>query len=144
MYRLLVYIHVVSAMASIGPFFLLFPLLGKLRRADSGELHLLLPVFRSAVRLSKHAGHVLVASGVALLWASGWVWIRSSWVQLTIAVMVGSLYFIARAFSPAIRQLLQQGGDRDTAMTVLSRSLYLYLFLMLLMLWFMVSKPNLW
>jgi len=144
MYSLFVYIHVVSAMASIGPFFLLFPLLGKMRKAEEQELHHYLPIFRFSVQLSKHAGHVLVGSGVMLLWLSGWAWIYSSWVQLTLAVMVGSLYFIARAFSPTLRQLKEPGHDRGSLMDILARSLYLYVILMLIMLWFMVAKPDYW
>jgi uncharacterized membrane protein len=142
-YIFVVFLHVISAVASIGPFFILFPLLAKMRSAGEDELRIYLPVFSSAVRLSKHAGHVLVTTGIFLMILGGWDW-RTSWVVLTILVMVGSLYFIARAFSPTIKKLREPDSNRGPLLTKLYRSLILYIALMLVMLWFMIAKPLYW
>ncbi|WNQ09123.1 hypothetical protein MJA45_15865 [Paenibacillus aurantius] len=143
LYRLLVFLHVVSVLVSVGPFFILIPLIRKLRQADEKELNYYLPTFAGSVRLSKHAGHVLVVSGILLMWLGEWSW-GTSWVVLTIVVMVSSLYFIARAFSPTLRKLQQPHENRDALVNKLRFSLALYIVLMLVMLWFMVVKPQLW
>ena len=63
-YRFIIYLHVLSVVASIGPFFILLPMIKKLKAASGEELNPYLDTFRFTVRLSKHAGHVLVGSGV--------------------------------------------------------------------------------
>ncbi|MGE5704732.1 MAG: DUF2269 family protein [Clostridia bacterium] len=104
MYRLVVFIHVVSALLSLGPFFAFLPSIKKIGNMTKTEMRLFIDLFRFSVRLSKHAGHVLVASGFLLMWLGGWSW-TTSWIALTLLVMIGSLYFFARAFSPLLRQL---------------------------------------
>jgi hypothetical protein len=144
MYPWLVYLHILSAVASIGPFFVLIPLLRKMKTAENAELQLHLDSFQFAVRLSKHTGHLLVATGVLLMWLGNWPW-KTSWILATIIVMVTSLYFIARAFSPTIRELRKPTvpiGDRNLLLRKLSRALYLYIALLLVMMWFMVVKPT--
>lgn len=143
MYPWLVFIHSVSAMVSIGPFFVLIPMLRKLQTAQ-GELQAsYLDSFHFVVRLSKHAGHVLVASGLLLMWLGEWHW-SEPWIAGTFAVLFASLLFMARAFSPTIRKLRQPDSDRAALLRKLSRSLYLYLFVLFVMLWLMIMKPQLW
>ncbi|TBL80253.1 DUF2269 family protein [Paenibacillus thalictri] len=143
MYVTLVYLHIVSTVVAIGPFFLLIPLLGKIRKAADAELQVHLDSFRFAVQLSKHSGHVLIATGLLLMWLGSWPW-TTSWILATWIVLATSLYFFARAFSPTIRKLRSSElavTDREPLVRKLARSLYLYLLLLFLMMWFMVAKP---
>jgi hypothetical protein len=140
MYPILVFIHAVSAMVSIGPFFVLIPMLRKLRTADGDNLTIYLDTFQFVVRLSKHTGHVLVFSGLLLMWLGNWPW-TTPWIFATFIVLFASLFFMARAFSPTIRKLRAPSHDREVLVTKLSRSLYIYLFVLFLMLWLMMMKP---
>jgi hypothetical protein len=143
-YSFVLYLHIFSVIPSLGPFFILFPLLRKLRSASTDELIIYLPTFTFAVRLSKHSGHVLVPSGVLLMWLGHVSWL-TSWVLLTLFILVSSLYFIARAFSPTIRMLaIPEHNNRQVLVNKLRSSLLLYVLLMMIMLWFMVAKPNFW
>ncbi|MDQ0215340.1 putative membrane protein [Oikeobacillus pervagus] len=143
MYRVLLYIHIVSAILSIGPFFVLLPLIRKLRIGKGNVQQAYLDSFRFVVRLSKHAGHVLVVSGVLLVFMSSWTW-KTSWILMTVAIMVSSLYFLARAFSPTIRKFADPKHDQELLIRKLKRSLIMYIGLLLVMLWFMVTKPVFW
>jgi hypothetical protein len=143
LYRSLVYIHIVSVIASIGPFFALIPLAKKLRAAEGEVQSVYLSSFRFAVRLTKHAGHVLVVSGILLVLWGPWSW-KSSWIIMTILIMMSSLFFLARAFSPLLRKFTETGHDRDKLVRKLNRTTIAYMLLLLLMLWFMVAKPVLW
>ncbi|WP_088071230.1 hypothetical protein [Gottfriedia luciferensis] len=143
LYRLLLYIHISSVILSIGPFFILFPILKKLNVSESAIQQSYLDVFRFAVRLAKHAGHVLVGSGVLLVLVGSWSW-KTSWIVMTILLLVSSLFFLARAFSPTIRKFSEPDQDRGTLIQLLRRSTWIYIILLMVMLWFMVVKPTLW
>lgn len=142
MYTFVLYAHILSAVLSIGPFFVLLPLLKRMEAASGNVLDAHIITFKSATRLVKHAGHVLVATGILLIWQGPWQW-STSWVVCTLAVMVASIFFLARAFTPILRQF---GGGADHTLLVkkLNRSLWIYILLLLLMLWFMVGKPMFW
>ncbi|MFE5317381.1 DUF2269 family protein [Paenibacillus sp. NPDC056579] len=143
LYPWLVFIHAVSAMVSIGPFFVLIPMLAKLRTAEEPLLSAYLDSFHFVVRLSKHCGHVLVFSGLLLMWLGDWPW-NTPWLFGTFVVLFASVLFMARAFSPTIRQLRKPDHDRTRLVDKLARALYLYLFVLFLMLWLMIMKPALW
>lgn len=102
-----------------------------------------LEVFQAAIRLVKHAGHVLVGSGILLVWQGNWPW-TTSWVIMTIVVMVSSVVFLAKAFKPKIREFHAGTIDLDTLIKKLKSAVWKYILLLLIMLWFMVAKPNLW
>lgn len=139
----LLFLHIGSAALSIGPFFVLLPLINKMRSAEHEVLLTYLEVFRSSVRLVKHAGHVLVATGILLVWQSAWTW-AASWLIMTIAVMAGSIFFLARAFTPVIRQFMGGKISQHNLVSKLRRSIWMYILLLLVMLWFMVAKPIIW
>ena len=103
MYKLIIFAHVMSAILSIGPFFVLFPVLNRMKGKSGEVLDSHIELFQAAIRIVKHAGHVLVVSGILLMWQGGWPW-STSWVILTILVMVSSIVFLAKAFKPKIRQ----------------------------------------
>ncbi|SEJ27666.1 hypothetical protein SAMN04488127_1472 [Bhargavaea ginsengi] len=142
-YQLILYLHVFSAALSIGPFFVLVPLIGRMKVADQAALGVQLAVFQSAVRIVKHAGHLLVLSGVLLILSSGYMW-TTSWVAMTILVMLASIVFLARAFKPVIMELKEDGKDRVRLLRILNRKLWIYILLLMLMLYFMVVKPSFW
>jgi hypothetical protein len=142
-YSLLIYLHIFSVILSIGPYFVLFPLLAKMKSASFELLPLYIEPFRFTVRLTKHAGHVLVTTGVLLTWLSAWSW-TTPWILTTVVIMVGSLYFIARAFSPLLRQLGAPHDNRGTLIAKLKKALIYYVLITMTMMWFMVGKPALW
>ncbi|MFC5529714.1 hypothetical protein [Cohnella yongneupensis] len=128
---------------SIGPFFVFIPVIRKLRVAEAAAQNAYLDTFRSAIRLAKHAGHVLVGSGILLVVTGSWPW-STSWILLTILLLTGSLLFLARAFSPKIRRFNEPDQDKDTILRLIARSVWIYLALLMTMLAFMVIKPVFW
>ncbi|PEZ09212.1 hypothetical protein CN326_02400 [Bacillus sp. AFS018417] len=143
LYRLLLYVHIFSVILSIGPFFVLLPLIKKLRASEARTQQAYLDVFRFSVRLAKHAGHVLVASGALLVLAGPWTW-KTPWIVMTLILMASSLFFLARAFSPTIRKFNETSQDKNALIQLLWRSVWTYIVLLMVMLWFMVTKPALW
>ncbi|ALS79965.1 MULTISPECIES: hypothetical protein [Planococcus] len=143
MYSLILFAHILSAVLSIGPFFVLLPLVKRMETASGDVLQSHIVTFKSATRLVKHAGHVLVTTGVLLIWQGPWGW-GTSWILGTLAVMVGSVFFLARAFTPTLRKFGNEKFNHLQLVKKLHRSLWIYIFLLSLMLWFMVDKPNFW
>ncbi|PLS18449.1 hypothetical protein CVD28_07235 [Bacillus sp. M6-12] len=143
LYRVLIYLHVSSVIVSIGPFFVLLPLVKKLRQAKGAELEAIMDAFRFAVRLTMHAGHVLVTTGILMVVMGPWTW-KTPWIVMTLFIMFCSLFFLARAFSPKLRKLTEEGQNRSDIAAKLNRSVWTYIFLLMAMLWFMVVKPSLW
>jgi hypothetical protein len=143
LYRIVIYIHVLSVIASIGPFFILLPIVKKLLIAKESELDAYLNTFRFVVRLSKHAGHVLVGSGVVLVVSGPWTW-ETPWIVMTLILLFCSLFFLARAFSPTLRKFHEEGYNRKELVAKLKRSVWIYIALLSAMLWFMVVKPSFW
>ncbi len=145
MYSLLLYIHIFSVILAIGPFFVLLPLISKMRSASQNELLLYLDSYTFVIQLSKHAGHILVLSGILLIWVGSWNW-STSWIVMTVVILLGALFFIARAFSPIVKKLKIEKDDRNRVILLhyLKRSLFLYMVIMLVMMWLMVAKPTLW
>ena len=143
LYRLFIYIHVLSATASVGPFFILFPLIQKMKTAVQPELGAYLNSFRFIVRLAKHAGHVLVISGALLVFMGPWTW-QTPWILMTLFVMFLSLFFLARAFTPKLRKFEEPDVDKVQLAAQLRKTTWTYIILLAAMLWFMVVKPSLW
>ncbi|NKE07445.1 hypothetical protein [Mesobacillus selenatarsenatis] len=142
-YRIIIYLHVASVVMSIGPFFILMPIVKKLPDAVGKELEAYLATFKSAVRLSKHAGHVLIGTGVLLVILGPWTW-KTPWIIATLALLFASLFFLARAFSPTLRKFAEEGANKIELSAKLKRTIWTYIILLMSMLWFMVVKPNLW
>ncbi|MBM4763200.1 hypothetical protein [Bacillus sp. B15-48] len=143
LYRFIIYLHVLSAIGSIGPFFILVPTVKKLRVAGDEKLAAYLDIFRFAVWFSKHSGHVLVGSGILLVLMGPWTW-GTPWIIMTLVVMFASLFFLARAFSPTLRKFEEDGHNKDMLIVKLNRTTWIYIILLSIMLWFMVVKPPLW
>ena len=139
----IVLIHVLSAVVSIGPLFVLFAILKKIRHADPAIETAYIAIFRSIVRLIKHAGHVLVGSGIVLVYFGPWPW-GTSWIVLTIGLMVVSIFFLAKGFSGTLKKFVEPGVDRLKLISKLYSSTWIYITLLVLMLALMVIKPTLW
>jgi len=142
-YPLLLFLHVFSVTLTIGPFFVLFPVAKRLRTAEMAELPAYLYTFQFSVRLVKHAGHVLVVTGILLALVGDWPW-TTPWLLLTIILLVGSIIFLARAFTPTLRRFREDNPDRIALGNKLYRALWIYIALLLFMLMLMVTKPLLW
>ncbi|MBY6038184.1 hypothetical protein KUV80_16105 [Fictibacillus nanhaiensis] len=143
LYKVFLYIHILSVIASIGPFFILFPIVKKLRTADGAEMDAHLATFRFIVWLAKHAGHVLVGSGILLVIFGPWTW-DTPWLLATLFILFCSLFFLARAFSPTLRKFNEEEPDKYMLADKLKKAVWIYIILLLIMLWFMVVKPYLW
>lgn len=142
-YVFIVFIHVLSAAISVGPLFVLFAILKKMRQAETNLETAYIAIFRSVVRLIKHAGHVLVGSGILLVYLGPWPW-TTSWIVLTIGLMVVSIFFLARGFSSTLKKFVNPNVDRLLLINTLHKATWLYITLLALMLALMVIKPTLW
>ncbi|PTQ56374.1 MAG: hypothetical protein BSOLF_0309 [Candidatus Carbobacillus altaicus] len=143
LYTGIIFIHVLSVIASIGPYFVFFPLLKTLRTADGKMLQQSLAIFRFVVWLTKHAGHILVVSG-AILWIWGGYPLLTTWIAVPVTILLGGLFFLVRAFSPTLRALEQGTIGREAAIKRLTRSTLIYLLVLTISLWFMIAKPVWW
>ncbi len=142
-YRILIFLHVLGAIGSIGPFFILLPIVKKLRASRDVEMTAYLSTFWFVVRLTKHSGHLLIISGVLLTILGPWTW-RTPWIMMTLVIMFASLFFLAQAFSPKLRKFPEKDANKEELADKLRRSLWMYIIILLAMLWFMVVKPTLW
>lgn len=139
-----VFIHVLSAILSIVPFFVLLPMLKKMKTAlVHEEMVAYVATFQIAIRVVKHAGHVLIISGIYLLWRSGYSF-ATPFIAATIGLLVVSLFFLAKAFKPTMRTFNTPEYDQQQFVGKLKRATWIYVILLTLMLWFMVTKPVLW
>lgn len=143
LHTLILYIHVLSAVISIGPLFALIPTLKKMEKSKESQLDGFVQSFQSSITVVKHAGHVLVFSGIILILISSWTW-TTSWIVLTIALMVGSIVFLARAFKPTLKTFNTPEFNKGYFILKLRKSTWLYILLLLIMLYLMVAKPNFW
>lgn len=137
------YVHILSAVVSIGPLVSLLPMLKKMEKADDGELKGFVQAFKISIDVVKHAGHVLVISGAVLIGVSHWRW-TTSWVVLTIAIMFASIVFLAKAFKPTLSTFNTKEFQKDHFIKKLRIATIKYILLLLIMLLLMVVKPNLW
>ncbi|MBB6446740.1 hypothetical protein [Bacillus benzoevorans] len=142
-YRILIFLHVLGAIGTIGPFFILLPIVKKLRTSRDVEITAYLSTFWFVIRLTKHSGHLLVISGVLLTVLGPWTW-RTPWIMMTLVILFASLFFLARAFSPKLRKFPEKDANKEELADKLRRSLWMYIIILLAMLWFMVVKPTLW
>ncbi len=138
-----IYIHVLSAVISVGPLVALLPILKKMEKTDEAHLSGFVQAFQTSITVVKHAGHVLVLSGIILIWLSAWTW-TTSWIVMTIAVMVGSVVFLAKAFKPTLKTFGTPEFNKKKFVAKLHKSTIIYISLLLIMLWFMVAKPTFW
>lgn len=139
----IVFAHVVSAVLSIGPLFIIMPLINRLIKMVKAEEEIYLSLIHVIIRLVMHAGHVLVVTGVLLIYLGPWPW-HTSWVVMTVVVMGLSGVFLATGFTRVIRRFHEPKIDKIWVLHKLKRTTWIYIGLMILMLWLMVQKPVFW
>ena len=142
-YGAIVFLHVISAVLAIGPLFILMPIIKRLRGVGTVVEKVYLTVVNVIIRLVMHAGHVLVYTGVLLLIFGPWPW-HTSWVIMTLAVMLLSGVFLANGFTVVLRRFNNPNADKNKILNRLNTTSWIYIGLMLIMLWLMVQKPMLW
>ncbi len=142
-YAVIVYLHVLSAVVSIGPLFVLFPIIRRMRSGAGTDDAMLISLFKWTIRFVMHSGHVLVVTGVLLLLTGPWPW-YTSWVIVTIGVMLLSVVFLASGFSRVLIRFPLEPENREALIDTLAKTSRRYILLLLIMLYLMVAKPAFW
>jgi len=143
LYGTIIFIHAVSAVLSIGPLFILMPIIKRLRGVETDIEAAYLSVINVTIRIVMHAGHVLVTTGTLLLIFGPWPW-YTSWVVTTIAILLFSGVFLAKGFTFVLRRFNNPEIDKNSILSRLNITSWIYIGLMLVMYWLMVQKPVLW
>lgn len=143
LYSTVVFMHVVSAVLSIGPLFILMPVIKRLRDAQSDVELAYMSVIKVVIRVVMHAGHALVFTGALLLILGPWPW-YTSWVVMTIFVMGVSGVFLATGFTRVLKTFYVPGVNKQELLNRLNQTSWVYIALMIVMLWLMVQKPIFW
>lgn len=143
LYSTVVFMHVVSAVLSIGPLFILMPVIKRLRGAQSDVELAYMSVIKVVIRVVMHAGHALVFTGALLLILGPWPW-YTSWVVMTIFVMGVSGVFLATGFTRVLKTFYVPGVNKKELLNRLNQTAWVYIGLMIVMLWLMVQKPIFW
>ena len=142
-YKIALFLHVVSAVVATGPLFAIFPMLKRMEKVEGTLEQGIIEGLRGAVGAVSLAGHFLVPTGIIVLLFSGWSW-QTSWVLATIVMLVASLLFLAKAFKPAWRIADATQFDKPLFIRTMRSATIKYILIMIVMLWFMVAKPQLW
>lgn len=142
-YGTIVFLHIISAVLSTGPLFVLMPIIKRLHGVDLTIETAYLSIIRVIIRLVMHAGHVLVFTGVVLMIVGPWPWF-TSWVVMTVVVMGISAIFLATGFTRVLREINVPGIDKKRLLNRLNKTSWVYIALMMIMLWLMVQKPVFW
>ena len=144
LYDIVVYLHIIGAILSIGPFFVLFPLMNRMQRTqDMRVLQGYVEAFHLAVQVVKHAGHFLVVFGILAAMIGGYRW-STPWIVVTFVLLMSSVVYLARAFKPTLRTFGTAQFEQSTFVARLRQAVWIYVILLLIMLWLMVAKPMFW
>lgn len=142
-YTTLVFLHVASAILAIGPLFIIILIINQLKKVVGAGEVAYLSIINATVRLVMHAGHALVVTGILLILLGPWPW-HTSWVIMTIIIMLLSAAFLATGFSKVTRKFNAPNANRNRILNQLKRNTWAYIAIMLILLWLMVHKPILW
>ncbi len=143
LYTFLIYIHVISAIGSIGPLFVLLVLLSRMGKIDTGEWKGYVESLQGSIDVVKHAGHAVVLSGILLILFGSWSFAHS-WVVLTLILLVASLVFLARAFKPTMQTYGSDSFNKKQFIFTLQKNTWIYITLLLMITALMVFKPIIW
>ena len=142
-YKIALFLHVLSAVVATGPLFAIFPMLKRMEKVEGVLEQGMIEGLRGAVRAVSLAGHFIVPTGIVLLLFSGWSW-KTPWVLATTIMLVASLLFLAKAFKPAWRIAEAANFDKRLFIRTMRSATIKYILIMIVMLWLMVAKPQLW
>lgn len=142
-YSFFIFLHIVSVILAIGPLFIIIPVIRTLEKETVvTEREFKLPI-KKAVWIVMHGGHLLVTTGVLLILFGPYPW-HTSWVVLTVGVMVAFSYFLATGYSRPLKKYDSKLMTRKKLYSRLKRTTFLYITLMFVMLALMVFKPVFW
>ena len=139
----MLYIHIISAIGSVGPLFVLLVLLSRMKKIDANEWNGYVQSLQGSIDVVRHAGHLVVISGILLIIFGSWSFAHS-WVVLTLILLVASLVFLASAFKPTMQTYGSDAFNKEQFITTLQRNTWIYIMLLLIILGLMVYKPILW
>lgn len=142
-YKIALFLHVLSAVVATGPLFAIFPMLKRMENVDGLLEQGIIEGLRGAVGAVSLAGHFLVPTGIILLLFGGWSW-NTSWVLATIIMLLASLLFLAKAFKPAWYLAEAANFDKRLFIRIMRNATIKYILIMIVMLWLMIAKPQLW
>lgn len=143
LYTFLIYIHIISAIGSVGPLFVLLVLLNRMGKVDTGEWKGYVQSLQGSIDVVKHAGHAVVLSGILLILLGSWSFVHS-WVVLTLILLVASLVFLARAFKPTMQTYGSDSFNKKQFIFTLQKNTWIYITLLLMITALMVFKPIIW
>ena len=143
LYTFILYIHIISAIGSVGPLFVLLVLLSRMKKLDANEWNGYVQSLQGSIDVVRHAGHLVVISGILLIVFGSWSFAHS-WVVLTLILLVASLVFLASAFKPTMQTYGSDVFNKEQFITTLQRNTWIYIMLLLIILGLMVYKPILW
>ena len=143
LYTFILYIHIISAIGSVGPLFVLLVLLSRMKKIDANEWNGYVQSLQGSIDVVRHAGHLVVISGILLIVFGSWSFAHS-WVVLTLILLVASLVFLASAFKPTMHTYGSDAFNKEQFITTLQRNTWIYIMLLLIILGLMVYKPILW
>ena len=142
-YKIALFLHVLSAVVATGPLFAIFPMLKRMESIEGVLEQGIIEGLCGAVRAVSLAGHFLVPTGIILLLFGGWSW-NTSWVLATIIMLLASLLFLAKAFKPAWYLAEAANFDKRLFIRTMRNATIKYIPIMIVMLWLMIAKPQLW
>ena len=143
LYTFILYIHIISAIGSVGPLFVLLVLLSRMKKLHANEWNGFVQSLQGSIDVVRHAGHLVVISGILLIVFGSWSFTHS-WVVLTLILLVASLVFLASAFKPTMQTYGSDSFNKEQFITTLQRNTWIYIILLLIILGLMVYKPILW
>lgn len=143
LFTITLYLHILSVIIATGPLFAIFPILNRMKHANPDALPSYIVALQGLLRAVANGGHFIVPTGLLLIYFSGWSW-SSPWLIVTYIVMGCSLYFMARAFKPAMNFAKSGEFTKEQFIQMMKTATWKYIFLMGFFLWLMVEKPNFW
>lgn len=128
---------------AIGPLFGIFPLLNRMKFTSTSQTEGFVLSLQGLLKTVSRGGHILVPSGLILIWLGGWSW-TTSWVILTFIIMLSTLLFLAKAFKPSMNLVGTPAFSIEKFISMMKVATWKYIMLMGVLLWLMVAKPNFW
>lgn len=106
MYALLVFVHVLVAIAAMGPHFANLLLIKHMARHPESA-PTLAPLVGRLAKLPKHGGMAMLASGILLVWLNpaGWGMFKEFWLAASMALFVVNFLYGRFKAEPAGKEL---------------------------------------
>ena len=132
-YQTLLIIHVFAVIALVGPL-MLTPRWLSLMGSDVGRTAL-----HKLHQQTALAGWILLLGGLVLLYLQDWIWLRVTWMQLSIVLYIGT-QAIDHWWADPQEHRIEKGAEVSTLRLRTWLILKLVVFLSIIVL--MISKPN--